>query len=231
MSASNSPWQQIPSILSRVLTSSVLPERAGVRGEDRDPGQAHHHELNVDFTVNLGKTHARMYGQVELEKMFKLSSTLALTNMVLFNADGKLQRYASPVHVIREFFPIRMKLYHERKAYIHVSGHGYRDDMKHLINLTNPRYFTPVHGEFRHLKDHCGLAREQGLLDDEIHLVENGQVLEVTQEGCSFLGKIPHGRVIVDSRQTHAYQRSRSAARAERGWPDLLFSFCGSRFH
>ncbi len=86
----------------------------------------------------------------------------------------------------------------ETMGLIHVSGHAYRDDMKHLINLVNPRFFTPVHGEFRHLRAHCKLAQEQGMLPEETNLLENGDCLELTADSAVLLGKVPHGRVLVD---------------------------------
>ncbi len=88
----------------------------------------------------------------------------------------------------------------ESTAFIHVSGHAYRDDMKHLINLTNPKFFVPVHGEFRHLREHTKLAQEQGLLPEETFLIENGDCLELTAESATVIGKIPHGRVLVDGK-------------------------------
>ncbi|MDK2971165.1 MAG: ribonuclease [Candidatus Sumerlaeota bacterium] len=92
------------------------------------------------------------------------------------------------------------RVIHEGMALIHVSGHAYRDDMKHLINLTNPRFFVPVHGEFRHLNAHCALAREQGMRDEEAFLLENGDCLELTRNSARVLGQIPHGRVLVDGK-------------------------------
>lgn len=86
----------------------------------------------------------------------------------------------------------------ENMALIHVSGHAYRDDMKHMINLTNPRFLVPVHGEFRHLRAHCKLAQDLGLQPDETLLMEDGDCLELTSDTAVVVGKIPHGRVLVD---------------------------------
>lgn len=83
---------------------------------------------------------------------------------------------------------------------VHVSGHAYQDEMKHMMNLTNPRYFVPVHGEFRHLKAHAGLAAEIGLMEDEIFTLENGDCLELDRTEARITGKIPHGRVFVDGK-------------------------------
>lgn len=92
------------------------------------------------------------------------------------------------------------RVIHEGMSLIHVSGHGYRDDMKHMINLTNPRFFAPVHGEYRHLLDHCKLAQDQGLDPAETKLLENGDCLELTASTATVVGKVPHGRVFVDGK-------------------------------
>lgn len=83
---------------------------------------------------------------------------------------------------------------------VHVSGHAYRDEMRHMINLTNPKFFVPVHGEFRHLFEHANLAWEMGMLPEEVKIMENGQCLELTKNGAKIVGKIPHGRVFVDGK-------------------------------
>lgn len=88
----------------------------------------------------------------------------------------------------------------EHQAKIHVSGHAYRDDMRHLINLCDPKFFVPVHGEYRHLKEHCRLAIEQGLEPDEALLAEDGDIVEVTKSSIGIIGKAPHGRVLVDGK-------------------------------
>lgn len=83
---------------------------------------------------------------------------------------------------------------------VHVSGHGYRDDMRHMINLVNPKNFVPVHGEYRHLHNHAELARESGLTRDEVHLIEDGICLEISPHYAKVLGRVPHGRVFVDGK-------------------------------
>jgi len=83
---------------------------------------------------------------------------------------------------------------------IHVSGHGYRDDVKHLINLTNPRYLVPAHGEHRQIMAHRALAMELGMESDEVICIETGDCLRLTREEAKVIGKFPHGRVLVDGK-------------------------------
>ncbi|HXF62511.1 MAG TPA: ribonuclease J, partial [Caldilineaceae bacterium] len=68
-------------------------------------------------------------------------------------------------------------LYHELGD-VHVSGHGGREDYEHMLELTRPKYFIPVHGEYRHLVLHCRLAEKKGVPKDHIFVIEDGQVVE-----------------------------------------------------
>jgi len=73
---------------------------------------------------------------------------------------------------------------YEKISDIHVSGHAFREELKLMINLTRPKYFIPIHGEYRHLILHSRLAREVGIPENNIEIVENGQVICVDQKGC-----------------------------------------------
>jgi ribonuclease J len=94
-------------------------------------------------------------------------------------------------------------LYHEL-GNVHVSGHGGQDDYRHMIQLTRPRYFIPVHGEFRHLVIHGRLAEQVGVAKDHIFIVEDGQTVEFgdfdgTGQIVGRRGEIlPSGHVYVD---------------------------------
>ncbi|MEA2007962.1 MAG: ribonuclease J [Chloroflexota bacterium] len=83
-------------------------------------------------------------------------------------------------------------------SHVHVSGHAKQDEMKLMINLVNPKYLVPVHGELRHLKQHAILAEEAGFKAENIAVVENGQVLEFKDGEMSFGERIPGGYVFVD---------------------------------
>jgi len=97
----------------------------------------------------------------------------------------------------------------ERHDLVHVSGHGFSDDMRHLINLTNPRYLLPVHGEYRHLAAHRDLAIGLGLPPETVVILENGQSLEFraasdpADRGAVQARRgpnLPTGRVLVDGK-------------------------------
>ena len=81
---------------------------------------------------------------------------------------------------------------------VHVSGHAAREDLRMMINLLRPQFFVPVHGEYRHQHYHAQLARESGLRDEDIIILENGDVLELDAENAEIVGKVPAGMVFVD---------------------------------
>jgi len=90
------------------------------------------------------------------------------------------------------------EVYYEAIACVHVSGHASQEELQLMLNLVRPRYFVPIHGEYRYLVRHCRLAREVGLAPDDIFLLENGQVLEIDAAGARVGEPVPAGRVFVD---------------------------------
>ena len=88
----------------------------------------------------------------------------------------------------------------EDVAFVHVSGHASQEDLEQMIALTRPKYFMPVHGEYRHLLQHSRLAEKSGVPRDQIFLVEDGLGLELTKSGARVLTGYPAGRVFVDGK-------------------------------
>lgn len=89
---------------------------------------------------------------------------------------------------------------YEKVSEIHVSGHASKEELKLMMNLVRPRYFVPIHGEFRHRKYHAKLAEKSGILHENIFLLENGTVLEITEEGARRNGKVNAGRIFIDGK-------------------------------
>ncbi len=81
---------------------------------------------------------------------------------------------------------------------IHVSGHGCQEEMRLLINLVRPKFFIPVHGDYRNLKRHAGLAMETGAVEHSI-VLEDGDVLELDKDDARKKDKVTAGRVLIDS--------------------------------
>lgn len=87
---------------------------------------------------------------------------------------------------------------YEKISGVHVSGHASQEELKLMINLVRPKYFIPVHGEFRHLIHHANLAKEVGIPEENIFIAENGRIIEFTKDGARFSGKVTAGKVLVD---------------------------------
>jgi ribonuclease J len=89
---------------------------------------------------------------------------------------------------------------YEKISDIHVSGHAFREELKLMIKLTQPLYFIPVHGEYRHLILHSRLAEGVGIPNENILLAENGQIVEFDKSGGRLNGRVPTGRVLIDGK-------------------------------
>ena len=92
------------------------------------------------------------------------------------------------------------EVYYEKTSEIHVSGHASREELKLVHNLVKPKYFVPVHGEYRHLVKHKQLAIEMGLPRENTLILENGRKLTVSAEGLTLGEPFETGRVLVDGK-------------------------------
>jgi ribonuclease J len=104
--------------------------------------------------------------------------------------------------MIDHLFRRRVLVYYEggRNAPIHVSGHASQEEMKILLQLVRPKYFIPMHGEYRQLFQQAALAEQVGAVSGEIFLLESGHPVEFTPDGRAYQREpVPAGRVMVDS--------------------------------
>ncbi len=84
------------------------------------------------------------------------------------------------------------------KRTVHVSSHGSQEELKLMINLMKPKFFVPVHGEYRMLVAHRKVAKECGLVDEQIHILDRGEILEIKEGKLAPGGKVPSGNVLID---------------------------------
>jgi len=85
-----------------------------------------------------------------------------------------------------------------KSAQVHVHGHGSQEELKLLINLVKPKFFIPIHGEYRHLSIHAGLAESIGVPRENIFVLEDGDILELGEQTAKKSGKVASGHVYVD---------------------------------
>ena len=102
--------------------------------------------------------------------------------------------------MLDHMFRRRALVYYDNSAGpIHVSGHASQEEQKLLLQLVKPKYFIPVHGEYRHLFRHAALAHQLGAVSGEILLLEDGKCVEFTEDGAFRRDPVSTGRVLVDS--------------------------------
>ena len=105
--------------------------------------------------------------------------------------------------VIDHLYRRKAKVIHDdgRSGLIHVSGHGSQEELRLMINLVRPKFFVPIHGDYRHLTQHVEVAVGTGIPEKAV-LIEDGEVLELTATTAERTGKVPTGRVLIDSGST-----------------------------
>ncbi|MDD3839946.1 MAG: ribonuclease J [Clostridia bacterium] len=100
--------------------------------------------------------------------------------------------------VIDQLFQKGADVIYETLADVHVSGHACQEELKLMHALVKPKYFMPVHGEYRHLKQHANLAQELGMPKENIFIPSIGDVLEINKKGAKIAGRVSSGDVLVD---------------------------------
>jgi ribonuclease J len=103
-------------------------------------------------------------------------------------------------HIINKLYKRGANVIYEKISEIHVSGHAFQEELKLMINLTRPKYFMPIHGEYRHLFLHARLAHQMGIPSESVLLAENGQIIEFDAAGGRVKDSVMTGRVLIDGK-------------------------------
>ena len=106
------------------------------------------------------------------------------------------EKYVSKV--IDDLMKIGAEVVYSSLADVHVSGHACQEEQKLMLSLVRPKFFIPVHGEYRQLIAHGNTAKQVGVLEENILFMKNGRVLELNQDEAKFTGTVPVGKVFVD---------------------------------
>ena len=101
-------------------------------------------------------------------------------------------------HIIDDLFRLGADVIYSDLCDVHVSGHGSQEDLKLMLSLVRPKFFVPMHGEYRHLVLHSRIARQAGIPDANMLIVESGQVVEVWPDAIRLGEEINGGHVLVD---------------------------------
>ncbi|MCU0540466.1 MAG: ribonuclease J [Desulfobacterales bacterium] len=137
---------------------------------------------------------ARMAAGTHKQIKIKKGDTVVLSSKFIPGNERAITR------IIDNLYRRGAEVVYEKISDVHASGHAFRDELRLMINLTRPRYFIPIHGEYRHLVLHGRLAQETGIDRERVLLVENGQVIEFENGAARLQGCVGTGRVLIDGK-------------------------------
>lgn len=120
------------------------------------------------------------------------------TDMIIISASPIPGNEKTVSNVVNELLKHGAEVVHERQDNVHVSGHACQQEQRIMIALAKPKYFIPVHGEYRHLSRHKELALQAGISSKNIFISDIGRVMELSEKSAKFMGTVPSGNVLVD---------------------------------
>lgn len=100
--------------------------------------------------------------------------------------------------IINQLFHNGVKVVYDQTADVHVSGHACKEELRLMLNITKPKFFIPVHGEYRHIYMHAELAKEMGVCEENTFVPDIGDVVELTCHKGKISGNVPCGNILVD---------------------------------
>ncbi len=124
--------------------------------------------------------------------------TLQSDDLVILSATPIPGNEKTVFGVVNKLIESGAEVIYESLAEVHVSGHARQEELKLMHTLVKPKYFIPAHGEYRHLKSHADLAKELGMDEKNIFIMENGQTLDLSKNRAKFGPPVTSGHLLVD---------------------------------
>jgi ribonuclease J len=178
---------------ARQLGYLDIPEGLVIRLEDVDEHAPEH--VCVMTTGSQGEPMSALTRlSVRDHKQFKIVPG----DTVVISATPIPGNEKSVAKTINNLYRLGAHVIHGSSGSAHVSGHASQEELLLMLNLVRPKYFIPVHGEYRMLVMHGRLAQQTGVAGDNVFVIENGDVMEFTAEGAEKVGRTYGGNVMVD---------------------------------
>ena len=148
--------------------------------------------------VTTGSQGEPMSGLARLASGDHAKIKLTKGDMVIVSATPIPGNERMVYRVINNLYRLGVVVIYDALAAVHVSGHACQEELKLILALTKPKYFMPVHGEYRHLMQHAMLAEKMGMDSSHIFIPELGRELEITRTDAKTVGGVPSGVIMVD---------------------------------
>ncbi|MCM2322781.1 MAG: ribonuclease J [Oligoflexia bacterium] len=126
--------------------------------------------------------------------------------------------------MINNLFKQGAEVLYEAVHDIHVSGHATRPELRRMLELVKPRFFVPIHGEYRHLVHHSALARETGMPPENVLLAINGDVIELTPDSCRITEHMEESRILIEGREGNDISKLVLKERRQIGETGIVFA-------
>jgi len=155
------------------------------------------HEIVMITTGSQGEPMSalsRMAANEHKHFQIKKGDTIILSSKMIPGNERGITR------IINHLFKHGAEVFYEKVSEIHVSGHASKEELKLMLSLIKPKYFIPVHGEYRHLVYHSQLARKVNIPEENIFIIENGEVMEFSDCSARRAGMVNVGRVYIDGK-------------------------------
>ncbi len=162
------------------------------------PDKAESMPKNQVVIITTGSQGEPMSGLSRLASGDHSKLKLTKGDMVILSASAIPGNERMVYRVINNLYRLGVIVIYEALDAVHVSGHACKEELKLILTLTKPKYFMPVHGEYRHLMQHALLAEKLGMNDADIFMPEVGKVLEITKNEAKLSETVPGGVIMVD---------------------------------
>ena len=152
-------------------------------------------ELTIITTGSQGEPMSALYRMAfaEHDKV-----ALSETDLVVISATTIPGNEKLVTKIVNELHKKGVTLLNDAVADVHVSGHACQEELKIMLSLVKPKYFLPIHGEYRHLKAHSDLAVEMGMERKDIIIPDQGMVIELSEAGVRNVDRVQSGKVLID---------------------------------
>ena len=171
-------------------------------------------ELPDDVLINVGDIKKYSPGEITLITTGSQGEPMSALYRIAFSEHDKVKLTPNDIvvlsssaipgnekfvgNIVNALIRNGVKVVNDSVEDVHVSGHACREEIKLMISLLKPKYFMPIHGEYRHLYANKEIAEFMGIKPQNIFISEIGKVLALDKRGCEFSGSVPSGKVLID---------------------------------